>query len=77
MLTLQHVHVYMYVATNSNIEDHYLTCRPVQIGNYLDWKGLLYKFDYVYTKPQILLICDENKEIYVANLMIILIFSWE
>ena len=28
------------------------------------------KFYFVYTKHQVLLICTENKEIYVANLMI-------
>ena len=27
-------------------------------------------FDFVYTKHQLLLICNENNEIYVANLML-------
>ena len=44
----------------------------LQIGNFLDWKGLpdMFIFYFVYTNHQVLLICNENKEIYVANLMI-------
>ena len=39
----------------------------------------MFIFYFVYTKHQVLLICNENKEIHVANLMIQMrfIFSWE
>ena len=41
-------------------------------GNFLDWKGLpnMFIFYFVYTQHQVLLICDENIDIFVANLMI-------
>ena len=39
-----------------------------QIGNFLDWKGCqMFIFYFVYTQHQVLLICDENIEISVAN----------
>ena len=39
----------------------------------------MFIFYFVYTKHQVLLICNEHKEIYVANLMIHYRFisSWE
>ena len=43
----------------------------VQIGNFLDWKGLPnVHILFCLPKTPVLLICNENKEISVANLMI-------
>ena len=43
----------------------------VQIGNFLGWKGLPnVQILFCLHKHKVLLICNENKEIYVANLMI-------
>ena len=55
------------LATYTKIEHHY--SGRVQIGNFLDWKGLSdVHISFVYTTHQVLLIC--NKEICVAKLMI-------
>ena len=53
----------------TKIEDHYFRCN---LATFSDWKGLpnVSYFYFVYTKHQVLLICNENKENYVANLMI-------
>ena len=62
------------LATYTKIEDHYSWCK---LATFLDWKGKdcqMFIIYFVYTKHQFLLICNENKEIYVAiyvaNLMI-------
>ena len=65
------------MVTYTNIEDHYCTCKlgTIQIG-----KGCqMFICYFVYPKHQVLLICNENKEISVANLMIQqrFISSWE
>ena len=56
------------LATYPKIEDHNSRCKftTFQIGKDCQ----MFIFYFVYTKHQVLLICNENKEISVANLMI-------
>ena len=56
------------LATNTKIENHYSGCKlaTFQIGK----DDQMFIFYFVYTKHQVSLICNENKEICVANLMI-------
>ena len=56
------------LATYTKIEDHYFRCK---LATFYIWKDCqMFIFYFVYIKHQVLLICNENKEIYVANLMI-------
>ena len=56
------------LATYIKIDDHYSKCKlaTFQIGKDCQ----MFIFYFVYPKHQVLLICNENKEISVANLMI-------
>ena len=56
------------LATYTKIEDHYLRCKLATF--YIGKDCQMFIFYFVYTKHQVLLIWIENKEIYVANLMI-------
>ena len=58
--------VYYYYYTN--IEDHYSRCKLATFKIGKDCQ--MFIFYFVYAKHQVLLIYNENKEIYVANLMI-------
>ena len=56
------------LATYTKIKDHSSGCKlaTFDIGK----NGKMFVFYFVYTKHQVLLICNEDKEICVANLMI-------
>ena len=56
------------LATYTKIEDHYFRCKLATFKIGKDCQMFILYF--VYTKHQVLLICNENREIYVANLMI-------
>ena len=56
------------LATYTKIEDHYFRCKLATFKIGKDCQ--MFIFYFVYTKHQVLLICNEDKEIYVANLMI-------
>ena len=56
------------LATYTKIEDHYFRCKLATFEIGKDCQ--MFTFYFVYTKHQVLLICNENKDIYVANLMI-------
>ena len=52
----------------TKIEDHYSRCNIWQVFR-LERIAKSFIFHFVYTKHQVLLFCNENKEISVANLM--------
>ena len=56
------------VASYTKIKDHYSRCK---LATFLDWKGLP-NVHMLFCQHKIsgFMICNENKEIYVANLMI-------
>ena len=54
------------LATYTKIEDHYSRCKLARLERIAKCSYLY----FVYPKHQVLLICNENKEISVANLMI-------
>ena len=56
------------LATYTKMEDHYSGCKLATF--YIAEDGQMFIFYFVYTKHQVLLICNKNKEISVANLMI-------
>ena len=56
------------LATYTKIEDHYSRCKLATF--YIRKDCQMFIFYFVYPKHQVLLIGNENKEIYVANLMI-------
>ena len=56
------------LATYTKIEDYYFRCKFATFKIGKDCQ--MFIFYFVYTKHQVLLICNEDKEIYVANLMI-------
>ena len=56
------------LATYTKIEDHYSRCKLATFEIGKDCQ--IFIFYFVYTKYQVLLICNENKDISVANLMI-------
>ena len=56
------------LATYTKIADHYSGCKLATVLMGRD--GQMFIFYFIYTKHQVLLIRNENKEICVANLMI-------
>ena len=56
------------LATYTRIEDRYSRCKLATFYIGKNWQ--MFIFYFVYTTHQVLLICNENKEISVANLMI-------
>ena len=56
------------LATYTKNEDHYSRCKLATFYTGKDCQ--MFIFYFAYTKYQVLLICNENKEITVANLMI-------
>ena len=56
------------LATYKEVEDHYFRCKLATF--YIGKDCQMFIFYFVYTKHQVSLNCNENKEIYVANLML-------
>ena len=61
---------FLKLATYTKIEDHYSGCKLAIFFRSGRMHGQMFIVYFVYTNYQVLLICNENKEICVANLMI-------